>query len=50
MEPSDYGPFAYSPINRRPPLRGPNGARLALWVVPNIEFFSLRRPLAGHPW
>ena len=45
MEPSDYGPFPYTPINRRPILRWPNGARLALWVIPNIEFFSLKRPI-----
>ena len=50
MEPSDYGPFEYSPINRRVPWQWPNGARLALWVVPNIEFFPLTRPLPGHPW
>jgi allantoinase len=50
MEPSDYGPFAYSPINRRAPLKWPNGARIALWVIPNIEFFSLKVPLPGHPW
>ena len=50
MEPSDYGPFPYTPINRRPILRWPNGARLALWVIPNIEFFSLKRPIASHPW
>ena len=36
-----YGPFPYSPITRRPPLKWPNEARLALWIVPNIEFFSL---------
>ena len=50
MQPSDYGPFPYTPINRRPKLKWPNGARVALWVIPNIEFFSLQRPLAGHPW
>jgi peptidoglycan/xylan/chitin deacetylase (PgdA/CDA1 family) len=50
MEPSDYGPFAYTPINRRPILRWPNGARLAVWVIPNIEFFSLKRAFAGHPF
>src|SRR5690348_3270208 len=32
--------FPYSPIVERPPLRWPNGARLALWIVPNIEFFE----------
>jgi allantoinase len=50
MEPRDYGPFAYTPINRRPTLRWPNGARVALWVIPNIEFFSLQRAFAGHPF
>jgi allantoinase len=50
MEQRQYGPFPYTPINRRPVLKWPNGARLALWVVPNIEFFALNRPLAGHPW
>jgi len=41
MKPSAYGPFPYSPIIARPKLEWPNGARLALWVIPNIEFFSL---------
>ena len=50
MQPSDYGPFPYTPINRRPKLKWPNGARVALWVIPNIEFFSLNRPHPGHPW
>ena len=36
-----YGPFPYSPITRRPRLEWPGGARVALWVIPNIEFFSL---------
>jgi peptidoglycan/xylan/chitin deacetylase (PgdA/CDA1 family) len=41
MKPAPYGPFPYSPIIRRPKLAWPNGAQLALWVIPNIEFFSL---------
>jgi allantoinase len=36
-----YGPFPYSPIVRRPPFSFPNGARVALWLIPNIEFFAL---------
>ena len=37
--------------NGKPPVvRWPNGARIALWVIPNIEFFSLKRPHPGHPW
>jgi allantoinase len=34
----ERSPFV--PISRRPPLRWPNGARLAVWVVPNIEHFE----------
>ena len=41
MKPAPYGPFPYSPITRRPPITWPNDARIALWVIPNIEFFSL---------
>jgi peptidoglycan/xylan/chitin deacetylase (PgdA/CDA1 family) len=41
MEPRRYGPFPYSPITERPPLKWPGGARIALWVAPNIEFFPL---------
>jgi peptidoglycan/xylan/chitin deacetylase (PgdA/CDA1 family) len=50
MQPASYGPFAYSPISRRAPWKWPNGARLALWVIPNLEFFHLNTALAGHPW
>lgn len=42
MRPRPYGPFPYAPIGRRPPLAWPNGARVALWVIPNVEFFSLQ--------
>jgi allantoinase len=41
VKPAPYGPFPYSPIVRRPRLEWPGGARVALWVIPNIEFFSL---------
>jgi allantoinase len=41
MKPSRYGPFPYSPIIHRPALKWPNGAHVALWVIPNIEFFAL---------
>jgi allantoinase len=41
----DYGPFRYQTIVRRPMLMLPNGAQLALWVVPNVEFFSLREKI-----
>jgi len=49
MQPRDYGPFPYSPINRRPEWKWPNGARVAVWVCPNLEFFPLTRPYTAHP-
>ena len=48
MKPSRYGPFSYSPIIDRPPLCWPNGAKLAVWVVPNIEFFPLNERMNGE--
>jgi len=33
-------PVPYSPILHRPKLRWPGGARVALWVVPNIEHYE----------
>jgi len=48
MKPSAYGPFPYSPIIRRPRLSWPNGARVALWVIPNIEYFSLAERPGGY--
>src|SRR5258708_29705830 len=41
MKPAPYGLFPYSPIIRRPVLGWPGGAGVALWIIPNIEFFSL---------
>jgi len=41
MKPAAYGPFPYSPINARVRLEWPQAAHVALWVIPNIEFFSL---------
>ena len=37
----EYGPFPYSAIVDRPKLTWPAGAHVALWVIPNIEFFAL---------
>src|ERR1019366_8871619 len=42
--PQAHGRFDYSPIIDRPPLQWPNGARVALWVIPNIEHFMFDRP------
>jgi len=47
MDKRKYGPFSFSPIAKRPPLKWPNGARVALWVVPNIEIFHLDVPMPG---
>ena len=48
MTPRRYGPLAYVPINRRPPLAWPGGARVALWVNPNVEFFGLDDVMPGN--
>ncbi len=47
MEPQRSGPFPYVPINRRPKLEWPNGAQLAIWVVPNFEVFALNEKMPG---
>lgn len=36
----------YSPIVTRPPIRWPGGARVALWIVPNVEFYEFDPPPA----
>lgn len=41
MQPRRTGPFRYVPITQRPKLTWPGNARVALWVIPNIEFFAL---------
>ncbi|WP_213773730.1 polysaccharide deacetylase family protein [Bradyrhizobium sp. dw_78] len=42
--PITHDRFDYSPIVDRPVLRWPNGARVAVWVIPNIEHFMFDRP------
>jgi allantoinase len=44
--------FASSPIIDRPPLAWPGGARVALWVVPNIEHYEYLPQKIGvrDPW
>ncbi|AJE47858.1 polysaccharide deacetylase family protein [Celeribacter indicus] len=45
--------IAYVPINRRPDLRWKNGARLAVWIVPNLEHYQYlgdpRQPVDPYP-
>jgi allantoinase len=48
MTPRRYGPLPYMPITRRPKLTWPDGARVALWVNPNIEFFGLDDVMPGN--
>jgi peptidoglycan/xylan/chitin deacetylase (PgdA/CDA1 family) len=48
MKPRSYGPFPYSPIISRPKLEWPNGAHVALWIIPNIEYFSLEERPGGY--
>ena len=42
----------YSALPNRPPLRWPNGARVAVWVVPNVEHYEyLPDPIRSRdPW
>jgi peptidoglycan/xylan/chitin deacetylase (PgdA/CDA1 family) len=44
--------FAYLPLNDRPVIRWPNNARVAFWVVANIEQYEYYPPLDGlrNPW
>lgn len=42
--PRAHGRYDYSAIVDRPVLRWPNGARVALWVIPNIEHFLFNLP------
>ena len=48
MKPRSYGPFPYSPIIDRPKLEWPNGAHVALWIIPNIEYFSMMEKPGGY--
>jgi peptidoglycan/xylan/chitin deacetylase (PgdA/CDA1 family) len=48
MKPRSYGPFPYSPIISRPKLEWPSGAHVALWIIPNIEYFSLEERPGGY--
>ena len=41
----DPGLYNYSPLFDRPRITWPDGARVAFWVAPNIEFYELQPPL-----
>lgn len=40
----DPGFYDYWPYHNRPKIVWPNGARIAFWVAPNIEFYELNPP------
>lgn len=44
--------FPYSPLPTRPKLDWPGGARLALWILPNIEHYEYRPAHVNvrNPW
>ncbi|MCW2835031.1 MAG: polysaccharide deacetylase [Nocardioides sp.] len=44
-----HGRFDYSPIVARPPLRWPGGARVAVWMVLNLEYFHFSETFPGSP-
>jgi peptidoglycan/xylan/chitin deacetylase (PgdA/CDA1 family) len=37
--PKDNERYPFWPISERPPIQWPNGARVAFWLIPNIEHF-----------
>src|SRR6476619_7592239 len=43
MQPNER--LTYSAIPERPPLALPNGARLAVWVIVNVEEWDIRQPM-----
>ena len=40
----DTGRYPFSSLIERPKIVWPNGARVALWVSPNVEFYELNPP------
>ncbi|WP_226660872.1 polysaccharide deacetylase family protein [Microbulbifer aggregans] len=45
---SDPGFYDYWPYHERPRVTWPNGAKIAFWVAPNIEFYELNPPANPH--
>ena len=48
----DPGYYDYWPYENRPKIEWPNGAQIAFWVAPNIEFYELNPPPNPYrsPW
>jgi peptidoglycan/xylan/chitin deacetylase (PgdA/CDA1 family) len=49
---ADPGLYRWLPWEDRPRIRWPNGARVALWIAPNIEFYEYHPPAnpKRKPW
>ncbi len=49
---SDLGLYDYLPYSQRPKIEWPNGAQIAFWVAPNVEYYELDGPAnpARQPW
>ena len=49
---ADPGLYGYWPYDTRPRIEWPGGARVALWIAPNIEFYEYAPPVNPHrkPW
>jgi len=47
MQPTDHGPYKYRPITQAPKLVWPEQARVALLVIPNLEYFPLNQKIPG---
>ena len=45
----DHDRYAWSPLARRPPVTWPNGARIALVVMPTLQWFPLRHAAGPVP-
>jgi allantoinase len=40
----EHGRFDYSPITQRGKVKCPKGARVAVWITPNVEHFHWKKP------
>lgn len=49
---ADLGLYEYLPWNARPSIKWPNGAKVAFWVAPNIEYYEIDPPVnpLRTPW
>lgn len=49
---SDPGLYGYLPYRNRPKIVWPGGARIAVWIAPNIEFYEFAPPTNPQrtPW